>query len=117
MLHYWGANRSDTPFWQACGDLDMPATLKRKINAYRARGFFVKYPYEMFQPASWLAIYSGSKVFPENYDPAVDNYETSYLRESFSLMRQAVKNMAQKAPDHATFIYELNDPIKAEKWV
>lgn len=104
ILHYKATGRDDSPMWRHCQTMAVPKTLQNKMDLFRARGHFVKYRWEIFQPASWLALYNGFKIFPQTYDMGVDNFDTAYLESSLTQMRTSVYEAAQAAPLHADFI-------------
>jgi tryptophan halogenase len=107
ILHYKATKRDDTAFWRECSDLDIPETLQRKIELFRKRGYFVRYRWEMFHPASWLAIYAGFNILPESYDPAVDSMEERYLVDSLTAMRASVQKLVNESPAHQAFLDEV----------
>lgn len=87
--------------------MEVPDTLARKMELFKARGQFVKYSWEMFSPASWLAIYSGFDFFPDGYDPGVDAIDADYLREVLREMRQSIADAVTGMPSHEAFIASL----------
>ena len=114
ILHYKGTARSDTEFWRDCAAADIPATLEKKIELFRARGHFVKYRWEMFHPASWLAIYEGFDILPQGYDPGVDAFDTAYVEKSLAAMHKSLRDAVAGAPSHQQFLDELYSNDKAE---
>lgn len=104
ILHYKLTKREDSALWNDCQHMAIPETLEQKIRLFKARGHFVKYRWEIFQPASWLALYSGFGILPETYDPAADNLAIDYLKDSLSKMRGSVYNAAMAAPRHSDFL-------------
>jgi tryptophan halogenase len=62
----------------------------------------------MFHPASWLAIYDGFGVFPDDYDPSVDAMEPAYLARSLRDMRDNIRRLVDQTPEHAQFLNALD---------
>ena len=104
ILHYKANQRSDTAFWRDCQAVDVPDTLRHKIELFRERGHFVRYRWEMFQPASWLAIYTGFDILPKAWDPSLEGLDPEALRRGLGEMRQAVRAAVDAAPTHGTFL-------------
>ncbi len=104
ILHYKATRRDDTPFWRECAAMEIPETLQRKIELFRRRGYFVRYRWEMFHPASWLAIYAGFNIMPDAYDPGVDSFDEKYLSDSLAAMRASVRKVVDDAPAHQDFL-------------
>lgn len=112
ILHYW-LNRRDEPFWRERRAAAIPDTLRRKVELWKARGQFVRYRWEMFHPASWLAIYDGFDVRPEQIDPAVEGVNPRALADSLTQMRAAVAQAVAGTPSHADFLARLHPPKAA----
>jgi len=112
ILHY-KLNGRDEPFWRDCREAPIPDTLQRKLDLWKARGQFVRYRWEMFHPASWLAIYAGFGVWPDGYDPAVNGIDADQLSRSLAEMRRAVAEAVSRAPAHAEFLSSLQPPVAA----
>ena len=104
ILHYKATKRDDTPFWQECASMEIPETLQRKVELFRRRGYFVRYRWEMFHPASWLAIYAGFNILPESYDPGVDSFDENYLWKSLTGMQASVEKVVNESPAHEEFL-------------
>ncbi len=113
ILHYKLNRRTDTDFWRDCREMAIPETLERKIALWTARGQFVRYRWEMFHPASWLAIYDGFGLYPDGYDPAVDAMDPAYLSRSLAEMRANIADLVARTPDHAHFLAGLDPAASA----
>ncbi|NVK24574.1 MAG: tryptophan 7-halogenase [Gammaproteobacteria bacterium] len=104
ILHYKLNQRKDSEFWSKCRAMDIPDTLDKKINLYKHRGYFLRYRWEMFHPASWQAIYSGFNLYPKSYDLSVDSLPNDYLTTSLNAMKESVTNFVTNAKDHDDFL-------------
>lgn len=104
ILHYKATKRTDTAFWRDCAAMDLPDTLKHKMQMFQARGHIVRYRWEMFQPASWLAIFAGFDMLPDRYDPSVDALDMDGLANVLEQMRAGVRDAVEASPIHAQFI-------------
>lgn len=104
ILHYWLNRRDDTQFWRDCRAIDLPDSLRHKVEMWRQRGHFIRYRWEMFQPASWLAIYAGFGFLPDSYDPALDGFDVAGLDRALTGMRQGIAQAVGDCPTHGEFI-------------
>ncbi|RZI99524.1 MAG: tryptophan 7-halogenase [Brevundimonas sp.] len=111
ILHYKLNRRDDTAFWRDCRAMAVPDTLQRKLDLWKARGQFVRYRWEMFHPASWLAIYNGFDEMPDVIDPGVAAFDPGQLKASLDEMRAAVAQAVAEAPTHAEFLAPLDRPL------
>jgi tryptophan halogenase len=112
ILHY-ALNSRSGPFWQACRDMILPPTTNQKLNLWRARGAFVRYRWEMFSPASWLAIYAGFEDLPTRLDPAVAGVDPAQLTRSLAAMRRSLRDTVDDTPTHQEFL-EIMDAAAAQ---
>lgn len=107
ILHYKLNGRTDSDFWRECRERPVPEALARKIDAYRQQGELIRYPIEIFGPASWLAIFSGFGVYPEHYHPAVDKLGAGYLQQALGAMRESIADAVADAPTHEEYLAGL----------
>ena len=115
ILHYKASKREDSEFWRECSAMDVPETLQKKIDLFKARGYFLRYRWEMFHPASWLAIYTGFDILPEGYDPAVDGFETEHLSNSLAAMKATLQRVVKETPSHQAFLDTLYTSDKIDR--
>ncbi|MBB4085899.1 tryptophan halogenase [Sphingomonas carotinifaciens] len=105
ILHYVLTERGDTDFWRACAAMDIPDTLKLKIDHFRAHGRLVAREMDLFGPASWLAVHIGQGNWPAALDPLI-----AYAGEPAESVRfverlaEAIARGAETMPEHAAFI-------------
>ena len=113
ILHYHATERSDTPFWDYVRTMDVPDTLKEKIELFRRRGRSVKYREGVFLDASWVALFTGQGVIPEHYDQRADAPSEHGLKQAMGALRDEVRGRAEIMPDHRAYI-ERYCPMTAE---
>jgi tryptophan halogenase len=105
ILHYHATERNDTPFWDYCRTMDMPDTLRAKMELYRSRGRIVRVDNELFAEVGWLQVLHGQGVkagrLPPAGRPAVRRRDQAeYLDDIGSVIKQCVNQM----PSHAAYI-------------
>lgn len=109
ILHYHATARDDSPMWNYCRNMSVPETLSHKMRLFRERGHLVKYRWEIFQPASWIALYTGNNILPKRYDPRVNTFDERYVRDSLAQMRQSLSTAVAPLPSHGEFIRKTCD--------
>ncbi len=112
ILHY-KLNGRPGAFWQTCREMEVPDGLSSKLALWRARGAFVRYRWEMFSPASWLAIYAGFDALPDRLDPAVARIGQGQLTRSLDTMRRSLRETVADTPTHQEFL-EIMDGAAAK---
>ena len=106
IVHYKLNQRDDSEFWRYCRNISVPDSLQQKITAYHERGDLLHYPYEIFHPDSWLAIYSGFGFYPQNYHKNVERLNPKYLQQSLALMRQSIADAVADFPSLNDFMLQ-----------
>jgi tryptophan halogenase len=106
ILHYKLTQRNDSEFWQHCRNMSVPNSLQQKMEAYQERGDLLHFPWEIFHPDSWLAIYSGFNRYPQQYDNNVNQLNPEYLQTSLAAMRKNIADAVSELPTHQEFINE-----------
>ena len=104
ILHYKATARDDAALWRECRAMPIPETLERKMNLFRSRGHVVAYAEESFEEASWVTMYTGFDILPEQHDVRVDRLKIEVLARDLAKIRDAIRTAAEAAPSHADFI-------------
>ena len=112
ILHYKANQRTDSEFWRYCQAMAVPGSLQEKLDAYQERGELLHYPWEIFHPDSWLAIYNGFHSYPKTYDKNVDRLNGDYLHQSLAGMRKSIADAVAGVQSHSEFIAQY---CKAEQ--
>ncbi len=115
ILHYKVTNRDDTPFWRYCRDMDIPDSLKHKLDLFRSGGRIFRFNDDLFTENSWLAVMLGQGLMPEAYDPVADSIPLSAMRQAISDLQRAIRKAAQSLPEHATFIQSCCQAPRASR--
>lgn len=104
ILHYHAAQRTDSEFWRYCSTMDIPESLKHKIELFRSNGRVFQKNNETFGVSSWFQVMFGQGIQPLGYHPLVDNTTETQIANMLvnvkSVMNVAVKQM----PTHETFV-------------
>ncbi|MCE2460559.1 MAG: tryptophan 7-halogenase, partial [Pseudomonadales bacterium] len=100
VLHYHVTNRRDTPFWRHCAAMDIPDSLRHRIELFRQAGRVFKVPTELFGENSWIQVMLGQGLVPEQYHPIVNMMSEDELTKFLSGIHGTVANMVDQLPDH-----------------
>jgi tryptophan halogenase len=104
ILHYHANQRVGEPFWDACRNMNIPDSLRSRIELFRETAGIFCGPDDLFQLTSWLQVLWGQGVRPEATHPFVEAVapkdREGYLRDLRGLIAQA----AQQLPGHEDFI-------------
>lgn len=106
ILHYKVTERNDSDFWNYCREMDIPETLQKKIDLFKANGQVYRYNNELFNEVSWVEVMLGQRVVPEGYHPLVDVMSESEFDRRMKHIKSVIDTSVDYMPDHAEFIAE-----------
>ena len=108
ILHYKATERRDTPYWRAVAAANIPETLQRRLDLFRANGRVFREPADMFAEESWLFVLLGKGVRPQAPDPLalIDPVQVSraFLDDVESVVARCVAQM----PTHEQTLGQLS---------
>ncbi len=103
ILHYVANDRVE-PFWQRAAAMDIPDSLRQKIDLFRACGRLFRFEDELFSENSWIAVLLGQGVIPERWDPLVDTIDPGLVRHNLDRLRAVFARAADAMPGHGDFL-------------
>jgi tryptophan 7-halogenase len=106
VLHYHATERSDSPFWDYCRNMEIPERLAEKMRVFRSHGRAFRENEELFNDTSWFAVMHGQLLRPESYDPVAQVMPLDETRARLAHIREAIANSADYMPSHRDFIRE-----------
>lgn len=109
ILHYKATERDDTPFWRYCRDMEVPDTLQRKMDLFRANGRVFREDEELFSEESWIQVMLGQGVIPQGYDPLVDIRSDAQVAQYLGNIENVIRKCVAVMPDHADFVEKYCD--------
>ena len=104
ILHYFATERRDTPFWEYCGNMQIPEQLADNIRLFRDSGRFFRDGDEMFAITSWVQVMVGQRFVPHGYHPAVDLIPEQEVIELLGSVRSVIARCVEAMPMHEQFI-------------
>jgi tryptophan 7-halogenase len=104
ILHYHANQRRGESFWDDCRNMDIPESLRERIELFRENAGIFCATEDLFQLHSWLQVMWGQGIRPKATHPFVEAVapqdRANYLRDLRALIGQA----AQRLPAHGEFI-------------
>jgi len=104
VLHYKATERDDTPFWRYCRDMEVPATLQRKIDLFRSSGRILREDEELFSEGSWIQVFLGQGVIPRDHDPRVELKSDPQIAKYLGNIAMTIRKCVDVMPSHDDFI-------------
>jgi tryptophan halogenase len=107
IAHYKVTRRSGDPFWDHVRTLDVPDTLKARLDLFRSSGRFFKHnAQELFAEESWVQVLLG-QGFEMQADPVTEFVPDDDLAGFLGDLAEVIADVASKMPDHGDFVRRL----------
>jgi tryptophan halogenase len=104
ILHYHATTRDDSPFWNHVRTMDVPDTLKGKMELWRETGRIEKYSDGLFYDASWIAVYLGQGVMPMRHDPRAGLPDPAQVSAAMAALQGAIGAEVAAMPGHRDYL-------------
>ncbi len=106
ILHYHATQREDTPFWQYCKNMEIPESLKQRLDLFKETGRVFTTEGELFRVDSWVQVMLGQGIYPEQYHQIAAIMKQHELERFLGDIRQTIDKAIAGLPSHQSF---LND--------
>lgn len=103
IAHYHLSRRPEL-LWAACRAIEIPDSLRHKLDVWKASGQVALGESESYMEPSWVAILLGNGFVPERYHVSADLHPLDQIRNGMELRREEVARSAQAVPSHQEFI-------------
>ena len=104
ILHYCATEREDAELWRYCRAMQVPDSLKERIEQFRHRGFIHEYRDGLFGPPSWQAVFIGQGVLPRGHDAMADALSDAALAQDLDDISGTYQRVARQMPRHADLV-------------
>ena len=104
VMHYAISDRRDTPYWREIAEMEIPATLRHRIELFRETGTVFHVPGELFGENSWIQVMLGQGVVPKGYHPTADVMSKEDLQRFLDDIRSNVLGTARQMPAHMDYL-------------
>ncbi len=113
ILHYHLNQRMDSKFWRQCQSMSIPDSLQHKMELFSKHGHISHYERGLFFEPSWVSVFLGQGLTPEEYDSRVDGYSARELDVYLSKIKQQVQSAASSMPFHNDALQRLMPAVGA----
>ena len=102
-MHYHYTEREDTAFWRHCKSMEVPDSLRERVELFKQGGYIYKIDGELMTVDSWISVMLGQRIKPETYHhfARVNDRE---LKEYMAKHRAHVAQIVSALPIHADFV-------------
>lgn len=107
ILHYHVNERTDTDFWQYLRNMDVPDSLRHKIQLFKEDGRLFREQNDLFLEPSWLQVMLGQGIEPQDYHPIANNMPEANLMAMLKRLKEIKNDPVAKLPTHDDFINNI----------
>ncbi len=107
ILHYKATQRNDTEFWRQMGAMEVPDSLKHRLELWKAHARIFPKEADMFVTPSWASVLIGQNMWPDRYDPIADNLVVEHVTKALNDMRSAYRRTAESLPTHEEYLKQV----------
>jgi tryptophan halogenase len=104
ILHYHATERDDSPFWDHCRTMAIPATLQHKLDLWRSAGRIVRTDNELFAEVGWLQVLHGQRVQARAHHPVADALDEADVAGYLADVERVIAACVEQMPSHAKFV-------------
>ena len=103
IVHYNRTQR-DGEFWRYCRNMELPDSLKERIELFSGYGRILRDENELFTVQSWLYLFVGQEVRPSGYDPLAETLGFQQGQKALNDIHAVVAKCVATMPSHESFI-------------
>tara|TARA_B110000967_G_scaffold142404_1_gene145597 strand:- start:495 stop:2009 length:1515 start_codon:yes stop_codon:yes gene_type:complete len=103
ILHYH-LNEREESFWKKCRTMEIPASLRHRIDLYKNRGRLFIEDENLFRLDSWLAVLHGQGVTSKSYDPMADSKDGVKVDKFLGSIHGSFIKATNEMPTHDQYI-------------
>ncbi|MGZ9898428.1 tryptophan halogenase family protein [Shewanella gaetbuli] len=103
ILHYH-LNQRTEPLWQYCQTMDIPASLKQKIQLFAETGNLFREQDELFTQDAWLQVLIGQGVTPKDYNPLANCISEQDRQEFLTNLKAIYQHYLAPLSTHQDFL-------------
>ena len=104
ILHYWATERDDSDLWKYCRAMDVPDTLKEKVELFRLNGQVFREEDELFTATSWVAVMMGQRIMPRSHAAMAEALDSPQVRQEVDEIDKSIRYLVGSMPQHADYL-------------
>jgi tryptophan halogenase len=104
ILHYHVTNRRDSAFWRDAAGMDIPASLRHRIELFKETGRVFRIPNELFAENSWIQVMLGQGIMPQQHHQTADLMGDEELAHFLNGIRDGISRTVAQLPQHQSYV-------------
>ncbi|MEJ2401186.1 MAG: tryptophan 7-halogenase [Xanthomonadales bacterium] len=104
IAHYKVTQRTDSPYWNDCREMDVPDSLAHKLELFARGGKIFRDDNELFSEPSWTAVLVGQGMVPQRWHPFADTIRDAEVVQMLARIKGRIANHVDRQPSHQEYI-------------
>ena len=104
VLHYIANERHGDPFWDACRNMELPASLQHRMSLFERTARVFKPQDDVFSENSWVQVMLGQGITPQGYHNIADALSLQQLKELMDNAKTHSERIVSALPPHGEFV-------------
>lgn len=106
ILHYHLNQKSESPFWRHCQEVEKPESLLRRIELFQTSGLVFREQNELFSETAWQQVFIGQGLLPQDYHPLANEPSPKQLTEFLHTLDTGVERTVAQFSDHDHYLHQ-----------
>ncbi len=104
ILHYKLNTRTDSEFWAERAAMDIPDTLKHRIDLYKHNAIAYQEGLDLFRVDSWLQVFRGQGLESDGYHLLGRMLPAGKLQQALAALKSNIEKAVLSLPKHEDFL-------------
>ncbi len=114
VLHYHVNERKDSNLWRHVREMEVPATLRHRIDLFRESARVFRPSDELFAENSWIQVMMGQGIAPQLHHPVADLMGRAELTNFLGDIQLKVERAVGQMPTHGDYLRHYCTPPQAQ---
>jgi len=107
VLHYALNERHGDPFWDHCRNMELPDSLKHRMELFERSARVFKPQDDVFAENSWVQVMMGQGLTPQGYHNIAQAMSSEQMTAFLTGIQHEVAQTVAKLPQHGAFVNTL----------
>ena len=107
VLHYALNERHGDPFWDHCRNMELPDSLKHRMELFKRSARVFKPQDDVFAENSWVQVMMGQGLTPQGYHNIAEAMSSEQMTAFLKGIQHEVAQTVAKLPQHGAFVNTL----------
>ena len=107
ILHYKLNDRDDSQFWRHCKDMDIPESLRSKIELFKKTGNVYRDYEDLFTEIAWQQVMIGQGLIPDDHHPVASTLNKQKAEDMVGSLKTLINTSVSNLPKHGEFLASM----------